>query len=279
MSNAASPSSPHQRAQGAAVAAVAAIMAQLRGPGGCPWTQEQTLASLWPYLIEEAHEAAQAAQHGDWPELRDELGDVLLQVLYLSALAEEGGHFHLGDVADTLAQKLVRRHPHVFDRDALKDAEAVSRRWEEIKAQERADRAQAGRPPKGRLSGLPPTLPALLLAQRATDKAASVGFDWPDHTGAAAKVREELEEVLRAAADHDPQAAHEELGDLLLSVVNLCRLLGVQAEGALRDAVQKFGRRFAHVEAGLRAQNPDPQATGKLDDLQRLWDEAKALKL
>ena len=269
----------HQAAQGAAVAAVAAIMAQLRGPGGCPWTKDQTLASLWPYLIEEAHEAAQAAQHGDWPELKDELGDVLLQVVYMSALAEAGGHFHLGDVADTLAQKLIRRHPHVFDRDAAQDAQAVSRRWEEIKAQERADRAKAGRPPKGRLSGLPPTLPALLLAQRATDKAASVGFDWPDHVGAAAKVREELDEVLQAADHRDPQALHEELGDLLLSVVNVCRLLGVQAEGALRDAVEKFGRRFAHVEAGLRAQNPDPQATGKLDDLQRLWDEAKALKL
>ncbi len=173
----------------------------------------------------------------------------------------------------------------MFAQEEATTAHDISRRWEDIKAQERASRAAEGRPPKGRLSGLPATLPALVYAQRATDKAASVGFDWPDHLGAAAKVREELAEVLQAAneaklagaAQEQQQALENELGDLLLSVVNMCRHLQVQAEGALLGAVAKFARRFAHVEAGMQHGEVDTPNT--LDDLQRLWDEAKALKL
>ncbi len=215
-----------------------AIMRQLRNPdGGCEWDLAQDFTTIAPYTIEEAYEVADAIAGGDPAQICDELGDLLLQVVFHSQIAADDGLFGFNDVANAISDKMERRHPHIFG-DARTDD--VRLQWEQIKA---AERASDG--PTGALAGVALSLPALLRAQKLQGRAARVGFDWPDTEGPLAKIDEELAEVAQATSDDE---RHEEVGDLLFAVVNYARKLGVDAEGALRDANLKFGRRFAAME-------------------------------
>jgi len=248
------------------------IMARLRAPGGCPWDREQTFESLRPYLVEEAYEVLDAIEEGDLAGLRDELGDVLLQVLFHSEIAAEGGHFRLADVARAIADKLVRRHPHVFADVTVRDADEVVRNWRRIKAEER--RAAGGGAEPTLLAAVPTGLPALARAQQVGDKLAHAGLDWPDLAGVLAKVDEEREELATALRSGDHVAAARELGDLLLTLTSVARHLDVQAEMALRDAVGRLVRRVDHVETSARATGM-PLATLDAADRDRLWEHAK----
>lgn len=215
-----------------------AVMARLRDPdGGCEWDLAQTFSTIAPYTIEEAYEVADAIAGGDPAAICDELGDLLLQVVFHSQIAADAGLFGFDDVATAISDKMERRHPHIFGDGKTDD---VRQQWEQIKADERAADG-----PKGALSGVALSLPALLRAQKLQSRAARVGFDWPDINGPRDKIAEELAEVATAATDAE---RHEEVGDLLLAVVNYARHLGVDAESALRDANTKFARRFAAME-------------------------------
>lgn len=215
-----------------------AVMAKLRDPdGGCEWDLAQDFATIAPYTIEEAYEVADAIAGGNPAEICDELGDLLLQVVFHSQIATDNGLFGFDDVATAISDKMERRHPHIFGDSKTDD---VRRQWEQIKADERAADG-----PRGALSGVALSLPALLRAQKLQSRAARVGFDWPDLDGPRDKIAEELVEV--AAADNDADR-HEEIGDLLFAVVNYARHLGIDAESALRDANMKFARRFAAME-------------------------------
>ena len=248
-----------------------AIMARLRDPeGGCPWDIEQTFATIAPYTIEEAYEVADAIERGDMDELRDELGDLLLQVVYHARMAEEAGAFDFADAARAVADKMVRRHPHVFGQDEVKDAAEQTHRWEAIKAAERADKDQTA----SALDGVPLALPALTRAAKLTRRAARVGFDWPDIGGVLAKLREELAELEHEIAAGDQAKAREELGDLMFVCANLARKLDAEPEDALRAANAKFVRRFAHIEARLAEQGRAP-SDSNLAEMDALWDEAK----
>jgi ATP diphosphatase len=252
------------------------IMAKLRDPsGGCPWDLEQDFKTIAPYTIEEAYEVADAIERGDMPALKDELGDLLLQVVFHARMAEEQGAFDFAAVADGIADKMVRRHPHVFGDVDIATADAQTVAWEEQKAQERAAKAAAeGRAPSA-LDGVALNLPALLRAQKLQARAARVGFDWPDAAPVYAKVDEELAEVRDAAAAGDPAAVADEVGDLLFAAVNLSRKLGVDPETALRAANAKFTRRFQQLEALAAARGID-LAGADLAALDTLWDEVKA---
>lgn len=246
------------------------IVAKLRGPGGCPWDREQTHASLRAGLIEEAHEVVAAIDSGDDANLREELGDLLLQSVFHAQLAAEEGRFTFDDVAREIATKLVRRHPHVFAADHCADSAAVLQRWEEIK------RAEKGDAPASALDGIPGGLPALMHAQKTQKKAARLGFDWPDAAPVFDKLHEEISELRTAlSASAAPVAEIEdELGDLLFTVVNLARKLQLDAETALQRSTRKFSARFRAVEQ---------LATGRgivleklaLAELDLLWDEVK----
>lgn len=243
------------------------VVTRLRAPGGCPWDREQTHQSLAPHLLEETYEALAALDAGDMEKLCEELGDLLLQVLLHAQLADEAGEFVLGDVVASIAAKLVRRHPHVFGAVVVADADEVLTNWESIKRHERGDQgAEEG----SILDGVPAAMPALAYAQTAQRRAARVGFDWPDIAEVWGKVEEELEE-LRAAAL--PGRVHE-LGDLLFAVVNLARWLDVEAEDALRQANQRFRRRFAYIERACAAQGRQPEELS-LTELDAIWEEAK----
>lgn len=246
------------------------VMKKLRGPDGCPWDREQTMQTLKPCLLEETYELLDAMDSPDLAQHLEELGDVLLQVVFQCAIREEEGHFNFNAVAASLTEKLIRRHPHVFG-DVVADSSGhVLRNWEAIKSQERGKE-----PGKSALDGVPATLPALLKAQRVQEKAARVGFDWEDASGATDKLAEELAEVQEAVAAGDPQRVREEVGDLLFSVVNYCRFLGVDAESALDAANQKFARRFKSVER--RAAQQGKRLTDMdLAGMDALWDEVKA---
>ena len=255
------------------------IMAALRTPvTGCPWDLEQDFKTIAPYTIEEAYEVADAIERGDFDDLRDELGDLLLQVAFHARMAEERGSFAFGDVVQAITAKLIRRHPHVFGPDAAADAKAVRRRWEAIKAEERADKAVrrgAGSEAASLLDDVPRTLPGLNRAEKLTRRAASVGFDWPDKEAVLAKVREELDETEAAIAGGDRQAMQEEIGDLLFAIANLARHAGIDAETALLDANSKFTRRFRHVEA--RADEDGVKlAEAGLERLDGYWNEVRA---
>ena len=241
------------------------ITAMLRAPGGCPWDREQTPASLTPYMLEEAHEAVDAIERGDMADTVEELGDVLLQVVLHSQLAEEEGRFSLVDVAAEVNAKLVRRHPHVFGDITVSGSSDVLRNWESIK------RAEKGEKRTSVLDGVPLALPALLLAQTIGRKAAKVGFDWPDVAGTLDKVREEIDEVAAAVGEEERR---EELGDLLFALTSVCRHLGVDAEQSLRAATRKFEARFRHVETLAHARGLDLTAMD-IDALDALWQEAK----
>lgn len=258
------------------------LMARLRHPEhGCPWDLKQSYASIVPYTLEEAYEVADAIERGDFDHLPGELGDLLFQVVYYSQLATEEGRFGFAEVVDGITTKLIRRHPHVFpdgdlyaapDAARLEEA-AVKQRWEELKAEERA--AKAAAPEQlSLLDDVPQALPALSRAAKLQKRAAQVGFDWPEALPVLDQVREELDEVLEAMSENDPQAIAEELGDLLFAVANLARHLKVEPEAALRAANGKFERRFRFIEQALREAGR-PIENCSLDELDALWGEAK----
>ncbi|WPO98971.1 nucleoside triphosphate pyrophosphohydrolase [Pseudomonas sp. HR96] len=258
------------------------LMARLRDPQfGCPWDLKQNFASIVPFTLEEAYEVADAIEQGDFEQLRGELGDLLFQVVYYAQLAQEEGRFEFAGVVDGITRKLIRRHPHVFPTGELYapldvprlDDTQVKRRWEEIKAQERAEKAVAPEQ-LSLLDDVPVALPALNRAAKLQKRAASVGFDWPAALPVLDKVREELDEVLQAMADGEQTAMEEEIGDLLFSVVNLARHLKVDPENALRGANRKFERRFRFIEQALR-DTGRPIEDCALEELDALWGEAK----
>ena len=258
------------------IARLIEIMAALRAPGsGCPWDLEQSFATIAPYTIEEAYEVADAIARGDLAHLKDELGDLLLQVVYHARMAEEQGAFAFGDVVEAVTAKMIRRHPHVFADAEGRTAEAVAGLWERIKADERAA-AKAGEAEPGALAGVPVALPALTRALKLQQKAGRVGFDWNDPRAVLAKIREEADEI-EAELD-DPgqrEQAAAEVGDLLFAVVNLARHLDADPESILRATNAKFERRFASIEAALAARGKKPQ-DATLAEMDALWDDAKA---
>lgn len=259
------------------------IMAALRTPGtGCPWDLEQDFASIAPYTVEEAYEVADAIARGDLVDLKDELGDLLLQVVFHARMAQEQGSFAFPDVVEAITTKLIRRHPHVFgDARDLSPAE-VKALWGQIKAQEKADkaraRAEAGLPEpveaKGVLAGVPTTLPALTRAWKLQAKASTVGFDWNDARLVLDKIREETAEIDEALAGGDKAAIREEIGDLLFVIANLARHVDADPEACLTAANAKFERRFAGIEAALEREGREPQQAS-LDELEALWQQVK----
>ena len=260
------------------IARLLEIMAALRTPGsGCPWDLQQTLETIAPYTIEEAYEVADAIARGDLDDLRDELGDLLLQVVFHARMAQEQGAFAFADVVESLTEKLVRRHPHVFGEERGLTAKAVEGLWERIK---QAERAQKGNGPSGKetastLAGIVVALPALTRALKLQAKAGEVGFDWNDPLAVLAKIREEANEIETEVAAGNRATAGAEVGDLLFAVVNLARHLDVDPEATLRATNQKFERRFAAIERALAERGKTPQAA-TLDEMDELWNEAKA---
>ena len=247
------------------------IMARLRDPEhGCPWDREQTWSSIVPHTIEEAYEIADAVERGDVDHVRDELGDLLFEVVFQSRIAEEQGLFRFDDVVDGISDKLERRHPHVFGDATIGNAAEQAAAWEEHKAAER--RAKGGA--AGALDGVTLGLPALVRAAKLGRRAAQVGFDWPDPAGVLEKVREEIEELQRAVATGEAAHVREEIGDLLFSVAQLSRHLDVDPEAALRDAGGKFERRFRRIEASL-AEEGRTAADASMAELEALWARAK----
>ena len=261
------------------------VMARLRDPEtGCPWDREQTFATIAPYTIEEAYEVADAIARNDLDALEDELGDLLLQVVYHARMAEEDGRFAFGEVVDAIAAKMVRRHPHVFEDASLRDTFLTSGTWERIKAEEKAAREPGTGEGEGSsvLDDVPVALPALTRAVKLQSRAARVGFDWPSLNPVLAKIEEEIAELKTAIADEKREAGAaaskkvtEEFGDLLFVMANVARHLGIDPEGALRDANAKFVRRFASIEQALRAEGRGPRYA-TLEEMDQLWDEAKA---
>src|SRR5271168_553620 len=259
------------------------IMAALRDPvAGCPWDIEQTFASIVPFTIEEAYEVADAVERGSTEDLREELGDLLLQVVFHARMAEEAGMFDFGGVVEAITAKLIRRHPHVFGDENALSSVVVKALWERIKAEEKRlkseSRARRGLPkerPSSALDGVPLALPALTRAMKLQERAGKVGFDWNDVRAVLEKIREELVEVEAEIAEGSAQALSGEVGDLLFAAVNLARHLKVDPEAALRSANAKFERRFAHIENRLAEGGQTPEGAS-LNEMERLWDEAKA---
>ncbi len=249
------------------------IMARLRDPAtGCPWDLEQTFATVAPYTIEEAYEVADAIEQDDLSSLHEELGDLLFQVVFHARMAEEAGHFDFETVAEAIADKMVRRHPHVFGNETVASTAAQTVRWEEQKASERAEAAD----PKGHsaLDGIPKTLPVLTRAEKMGRRAARVGFDWPDVDGVLQKIEEELKELRAAIDGGKPQQAAQELGDLLFATTNLARHLGTDPETSLRGTIAKFERRFREVEKSFTREGRDI-SEASLDDMEMRWQAAK----
>lgn len=258
------------------LARLLAVMARLRDPaGGCPWDLEQSFETIAPYTIEEAYEVAEAITSGDRSALKDELGDLLLQVVYHARMAEEEGSFAFDDVAAAIADKMIRRHPHVFGDATVADAAAQSGAWERQKADERSRKAAAEGRPASVLDGVSSALPALMRSVKLQRRVVRVGFDWPDTSGVIAKVEEELAE-LRAeiGGGRDPDRLEDEVGDLLFTVVNLARHLDIDPETALRRCNAKFERRFRGVEERLRAEGVAVEDAG-LDLMERHWGRIK----
>ena len=247
------------------------VMAKLRDPeGGCPWDREQDFATIAPYTIEEAYEVADAISRADMADLRDELGDLLFQVVFHARMAEEAGVFAFADVVTAIVEKMIRRHPHVFADEEVADAEAQTRAWEEHKARERHAKGQH----HSLLDGVTLGLPALTRAQKLQKRAARAGFDWPDVGGVLDKIAEELDEVRAEVTAGDQAALQGEIGDLLFACVNLARYAGVDPETALRSTNEKFERRFRYIEEVLRSQAKELEQCS-LEEMDKLWNEAK----
>jgi ATP diphosphatase len=268
------------------IARLLEIMAALRTPGtGCPWDLEQTFSTIAPYTLEEAYEVADAIERGDLADLREELGDLLLQVVFHARMAEEQGAFDFGSVVEAITEKLVRRHPHVFGETRGLSPKQVEGLWDRIKAEEKAERAtRAGKPEDlgedlvadlGALAGVPVAMPALTRALKLQAKAGKVGFDWNDPMAVLSKIREECDEIEAEIAAGDRGKAADEAGDLLFAVVNLARHLDADPEAALRAANRKFTRRFRSIEQALAAVGKRPQDS-TLAEMDALWDAAKA---
>jgi MazG family protein len=259
---------------GADVSLLVGLMQRLLAPGGCPWDREQTLETLVPYLIEETYEVVDALAAGHVDDHREELGDLLLQIVFQSELRFAEGKFGIDDVARGIVTKLVRRHPHVFPPAetgpvVARDADAVMANWAKIKAAEKAEKGK-----RGALDGIPKSAPALVRATRAGEKASAVGFDWPDARGPRAKIDEELAELDAVIATGDRHEMQEEMGDVLLAVANLARKLGLDPESALRASTDRFADRFGHIEEALRAQGR-AVSDASAEEQDRLWDAAK----
>jgi nucleoside triphosphate diphosphatase len=260
------------------IAALIDIMAALRTPGtGCPWDLEQSFATIAPYTIEEAYEVADAIARGDVADLREELGDLLLQVVFHARMAQEQRAFDFGDVVQAITEKLLRRHPHVFGDARGLNVGAVNELWERIKAQEKAAQADNAKPggEAGALAGVPVALPALTRALKLQEKAGKVGFDWNDPRAVLSKIREEAAEIAAALDGDDRDMVGREVGDLLFAVVNLARHLKADPEAVLRATNRKFERRFASIERALAAQGKTPREA-TLAEMDALWDAAKA---
>ncbi|NCC97193.1 MAG: nucleoside triphosphate pyrophosphohydrolase [Synergistales bacterium] len=248
------------------------IMKRLRAPGGCPWDRKQTYSSLRPHIIEEAYELVEAIDDGDLDDMAEEAGDLLLQVVFIGVIAEERGDFALSDIIESISSKLIRRHPHVFGDISVEDSDQVLKNWERIKTEEKREKGTS----KGVLSGVPGALPPLIKAFRVQQKAAGVGFDWEkgDQGPVFDKISEEIAEVKEAMSQGDEEALTKEIGDLLFSVVNLSRRLGVDPGSALNMSNSSFIKRFDFIEKFLEAQGKSWDQVS-LDYLDGLWDEAK----
>ncbi|MFT3808597.1 MAG: nucleoside triphosphate pyrophosphohydrolase [Micropepsaceae bacterium] len=255
------------------IADLLALMARLRAPDGCPWDREQNFATIAPYTVEEAYEVSDAIERGDMAALKDELGDLLFQVVFHAQMADEAGEFSFADVVGAIQDKMVRRHPHVFGDAGPRSSAEQTEDWERIKARERAARPA---PDGGLLSDVPRTLPALPRALKLTKRAATVGFDWPDASHVFAKLDEEVGELKSALAEGAPPAKlQDELGDVLFVVANLARKLGVDPEAALAGTNLKFFRRFEKIEQALAAKGKTPSQSS-LEEMDAIWTASKA---
>ena len=250
-----------------------AIIARLRGPDGCPWDRTQQKADIGRYLIEEAYEVLDALELSSPENVREELGDLLFQILFLARMAEEAGEFNIADVLAEIIAKMIRRHPHVFGDATVATVEEVRTNWERIKTE--VEHKERKKSPL--CDGIPRSLSTLARAQRITTRAAEAGFDWPDAAGVLNKVEEEVAEFRAALETKDPERMQDEAGDLLFTLVNLCRFVRVDAEAALRSSLRKFIDRFSHIERKLAAKGKTPKETS-LADLDRIWEEAKKLE-
>jgi MazG family protein len=246
------------------------LMQRLLAPGGCPWDREQTLETLLPYVVEETYEVVDAVHSGNVPDHAEELGDLLLQVVFQAELRSSAGAFGIDDVIKGIVAKLVRRHPHVFGEVQADTSDAVLVNWAKVKAAEKAKKGK-----KGALDGIPRSAPALVRAMRAGEKASAVGFDWPDAAGPREKINEELAELDQACASGNEAHMVHELGDLLFAITNYARKLGLDAENALRTATDRFARRFGHMEKTLEAQGRGVSDASP-EEQERLWQAAKA---
>jgi tetrapyrrole methylase family protein/MazG family protein len=244
------------------------LMHRLRAPGGCPWDREQSYASLKPFIIEEAYEVVDAIDRDDRAALVEEIGDLLLQSVFLAELGREEETFDIGDAITAIHDKLVRRHPHVFADVKLDTADQVLNNWEQLKKAERSEKKE------GVLSGVPPSLPALLKAARLTEKASRVGFDWEEVSDIFTKIDEEVAELREAVATNDRHHVEEEVGDLLFTLANIARRMEINPEEALQRTNRKFKERFEHIEKALQEQGKSFQET-TLAEMDALWDEAK----
>lgn len=244
------------------------LMTRLRGPDGCPWDRAQSFDTLKPYLLEEMYEVLDAIDARNWRELAEELGDLMLQPVFLAQMAAEHGHFTIGDALDAIVAKLVRRHPHVFGNTTADTPEDVKQRWDEIKQQERKEKGAATGP---MLNSVSRALPALVEAQQISSKAAAVGFDWPNADNVLEKLHEELGEFAEARLGAARERIEDEIGDLLFVIVNLARFFAVDPEQALRGTNAKFRRRFGYVEQKLGK----PVNEASLEEMEALWQEAK----
>ena len=276
------PDSPQLEAGPSAAASLAeaiAIMARLRGPDGCPWDREQTFDSIKRHTLEETYEVFDAIERRAWPDLKDELGDLLLQVLFYAQMASEAGYFTLQDVAANLNGKLIRRHPHIFAGAEVADSDAVLRNWEQIKQSEKetSSSQHPSGPPASMLDDIPRSMPAVLEASKLGSRAAKVGFDWPNSDGLFHKLQEEIAELkaeLTPSPEGQSKAAIEaEFGDLLFTAVNLARHLKVDPESALRSANAKFRSRFSAMESATGGR--DALAASTPSELDQLWNQAK----
>jgi MazG family protein len=245
------------------------IMRRLRAPGGCPWDRDQTFDSIKPFLLEETYEVMDAIDRQDWNELRGELGDLLLQPVFFAQMADDAGHFSIGDSLDAIGDKLIRRHPHIFGAEEARTEADVRKLWSEVKAAEKKERNA----PDGLLDGVPRALPALVEAQQISARAAQSGFDWDDVAGVLAKLDEERAELAAAATAAERE---HEIGDLLFVIVNLARFMKVDPEQALRRSNARFRDRFGFVEQGLAAAGKTPADSG-IAEMEALWQQAKAL--
>jgi MazG family protein len=251
--------------------ALVQIMERLRAHNGCPWDREQTRETLKPFLIEEAYEVVEAIDEGDPKQIMEELGDLLFQVVFHAQIAAERREFTIGQVLAATADKMVRRHPHVFGDGTASTAGEVLEQWEELKRKERNATAAV---PVSVLDGVPRELPGLLRAQRLQDKASRVGFDWPEISGVTAKIEEELGELREAMRSAAPEEVEQELGDVLFSLVNLARFLNLSAEEVLRKSITRFSARFQHMEKALQRDGRQLGTVG-LEEMERLWQQAK----